>query len=559
MSIFEAKEFWSVNISNNEEFDGNSICIDNIDNESPPKNKICVSSFSGMLRIYEPSFGVAKVENLLFEKSFVNPILQINSGSFIINSPDRQIVILQSKKLLVVNFSNLRTSASMKICYEHKLIRNGFNLCLGRIGERSYDIIFVQSVDGVISIFEGETCVNNIAINEIIFPGPIGFLSRKDSFVISNTSYEIECYGYNNLATIKSKSEDRKILHSWKINIGELIKDIKIIENKITKKQEIIVLTDSFLTLLDENGKIIFQKKLDFDPMAIHCYNIEDPGYCSNKLINMMYMISTSSDHVMIYKGLNLVWALKIFDTSVYLNIGEFSGTKGLIVSLSDNGRLSVFYLGMESVKNTKLILPPARNMDLRALSMETEKMLNTIQKYESGIEIIPAETLQITVEVNPSVIYDEDYQDNKIFHSDDKGKIVRGQVNMVMSYHGYEAENIKISIITPPNVLCDDSNFIIDRLNNFQPTISKVLSFKVFSNFFPTFSNVKAYATYSLKNEKGVTERSTQSTGLEFDLPLSLFVRATAITKETPYKITLCTDKNPLSVIINKLIKIIS
>ena len=107
MSIFEAKEFWSVNISNNEEFDGNSICIDNIDNESPSKNKICVSSFSGILRIYEPSFGVSRVENLLFEKSFVNPILQINSGSFIINSPDRQMVILQSKRLLVVNFSNL--------------------------------------------------------------------------------------------------------------------------------------------------------------------------------------------------------------------------------------------------------------------------------------------------------------------------------------------------------------------------------------------------------------------------------------------------------------------
>ena len=33
MSIFQAKEWWSCNVGENEEFDHNSICIANIDNE----------------------------------------------------------------------------------------------------------------------------------------------------------------------------------------------------------------------------------------------------------------------------------------------------------------------------------------------------------------------------------------------------------------------------------------------------------------------------------------------------------------------------------------------
>lgn len=65
------------------------------------------------------------------------------------------------------------------------------------------------------------------------------------------------------------------------------------------------------LHYLEDNGKVIFQKKLDIEPMAIHVYGIEDKNYVNNKLINIMYMISSTQDHVLVYKGTNLVWALK--------------------------------------------------------------------------------------------------------------------------------------------------------------------------------------------------------------------------------------------------------
>lgn len=70
-------------------------------------------------------------------------------------------------------------------------------------------------------------------------------------------------------------------------------------------------MTETMLHYLDDNGRIIFQKKMDVDPMAIHTYNITDPNYINNKLINIMYMVSSNQDHILVYKGMNLCWALK--------------------------------------------------------------------------------------------------------------------------------------------------------------------------------------------------------------------------------------------------------
>lgn len=42
MSIFQIKEVWSAKVGNGEEFDGNSVCLGNIDNAQPAENKIIV-------------------------------------------------------------------------------------------------------------------------------------------------------------------------------------------------------------------------------------------------------------------------------------------------------------------------------------------------------------------------------------------------------------------------------------------------------------------------------------------------------------------------------------
>ena len=56
MSIFQAKEWWTAKVGEDEEFDHNSICIANIDNNRETgEDKIVVGSFQGKLRIYKPN------------------------------------------------------------------------------------------------------------------------------------------------------------------------------------------------------------------------------------------------------------------------------------------------------------------------------------------------------------------------------------------------------------------------------------------------------------------------------------------------------------------------
>ena len=550
MSIFQSKEFWSTSIvkAPDEEFDSNSIAIGNIDNDPKGTNKICISSMKGFLRFFEPHFRGNSSESLLYEKLYDDSILQIAIGNYIINSQDVQLGILQVKKFLVIQVSNLHGATTLKLCFDHKLKFNGHNFTKGRIGDRNYDIVFIQSTDGAISIYEQDSLINIVSFTEVIFPGAIGFLSNKDSFIISNTSYEVECYNYNNLATTKktsSQGQDR-ITHQWKANIGELTKDIQIIYNTLTKKEEIVSLSETLLNLIDSNGRITYQRKLDFEPMTFKVYNITDEKYVQNKIFDLMCMIATSANHILIYKGINLAWAVKVYETPIFLSFGDFDHIKSLIVSLSDNGNLSVMYLGMEPVKNMQVV--PSKALDPNFIAKETERLAVVIENYNKGVVAAPEDTLSISADVNSNIFFDEEPGD-KIFYKDNYGRIFRCQVVLEFSYDGLCASDIRINITCPYNVVCDDPIFTISSLTQKNNTIKKVVNFRVIENLFPTFTNIDIYATYYVQSEDARGEKTFQSTSLSIDLPLSLFLRISHENKKdnNTNKITLCTNKNPL------------
>lgn len=313
MSIFQCKDYWSTSVGKNEEFDCNGVCVGNIDNDKNKSTKIAISSFEGNLRIFEPTFGEFKLEHCLLDKNMGEPIYQISLGNIVINSNDKQMIILYKKRLQVIQFYDLKSTATSKVCFDHKLPRSGFNFCLGKIGDKGHDIIFVQSVDGVISIIEQDSVVNNIELYEMILPGCISYVDKKDYLILSTPSYEIECYSYSNLATVKSgkNNSENKIIHNWVVNVGEIVKEMKVITNVLTKRQEIYVLTDTVVFMVNTNGQIVFQKKMDYEPLTCFIYNIEDTNYVLNKSINIMQMIASDNGHVMIYKGSTLSWAFK--------------------------------------------------------------------------------------------------------------------------------------------------------------------------------------------------------------------------------------------------------
>ena len=79
----------------------------------------------------------------------------------------------------------------------------------------------------------------------------------------------------------------------------------------------------------------------------------------------------------MIYKGYQLAWMTKVFDTPVYISLNAFDNIQSLIVTLSDIGNLNVLYLGMEKVKNVKLI--KTKDIDPKKIAKEREKLSQII------------------------------------------------------------------------------------------------------------------------------------------------------------------------------------
>ena len=101
MSVFQLQEWWSVKMSEDEEFDHGCMVVGNIDNSEPAAEKIAVGSLQGMLRIYAPTKPQFRVEDLILEESLGQPILQLLLGRFIPSSTTLGLAVLHPKKLAV--------------------------------------------------------------------------------------------------------------------------------------------------------------------------------------------------------------------------------------------------------------------------------------------------------------------------------------------------------------------------------------------------------------------------------------------------------------------------
>ena len=553
MSIFESKEFWSTTVSKNkeEEFDRNSISTGIL--EQSKKTCISVGSFSGNLHIYIPSFGDNTPNTLKFSKKFEEPILQTEIGNYSrANNNIEQLAILLIHRLIVIKFRDFKPGND-SIEYEHKLKRNGHNLIKARVGDKNYDIIFVQSIDGAISIYEGENFINMVVLSEVIFPGQMGYLNQKDSLIISNTAYEIECYSFNSLATLKNDNASQIVKsfnHIWKVNLGELSTQMQVIYNNINKREEIVVLSETLLNLINSNGTLLYQKKLDFEPMCFYAYNITDDNYIKNQIFDLMCLISSTYHHIMIYKGFQLAWVAKVFDTPIYISLNNFENIQSLIVTLNEFGNLNVLYLGMEKIKNIKLI--KTKDIDPKKMIKEREKLSQIIDSYEKGNFINDKKNgLKINALVHKDIFYSKTKDENKVFYKDNYGKILESMVQLEFEYGSQEADDIHVNIICPYNIVCDDPIFVISSLgaksNN---KIKRNLKFRVIEQYDPTFNSIDVYASYYAveKNEKII-----KSSYISFELPLGLFVKVENEAKNNlKYLITLESDKP--SVKINEL-----
>lgn len=141
----------------------------------------------------------------------------------------------------------------------------------------------------------------------------------------------MEFYKYSDVAQ-QQNSDKKRPQPVWIRNLGEQAQ--KVIE--VPRLRGFLVIAEQMLFQLDDTGAIKAQKRLDYPPSTL----LVTP---SDTLI-----VASFTHHIMIYRDLVLQWAAKTDHVCHGLLIGVFNGVEGLMVTLNEQGYLSVIYLGAE-------------------------------------------------------------------------------------------------------------------------------------------------------------------------------------------------------------------
>uniref|UniRef100_A0A8C3KFU1 Bardet-Biedl syndrome 9 n=1 Tax=Calidris pygmaea TaxID=425635 RepID=A0A8C3KFU1_9CHAR len=361
MSLFKARDWWSTILGEKEEFDQGCLCVADVDNSGSGQDKIIVGSYMGYLRIFnphpvKPGEGI-QPEDLLLEVQLREPILQVEVGKFVSGTEGLHLAVLHCRKLCVYAVSGTLGNVEhgnqyqIKLMYEHNLQRTACNMTYGPFGGvKGRDLICIQSMDGMLMLFEQESYAFGRFLPGFLLPGPLTYSSRTDSFITVSSCRQVESYKYQVLAFAtdadeRQEAEQQKLssgkrVVDWVLNIGEQALDICVVSfNQAVSS--VFVLGERNFFCLKDNGQIRFMKKLDYSPS---CFI----PYCSVKEGTINTLVGNHSKMLNVYQDITLKWATQLPHVPVSVKVANLQDLKGVIVTLSDNGHLQCSYLGTD-------------------------------------------------------------------------------------------------------------------------------------------------------------------------------------------------------------------
>ncbi|XP_060604914.1 protein PTHB1-like [Ruditapes philippinarum] len=142
-------------------------------------------------------------------------------------------------------------------------------------------------------------------------------------------------------------------------------------------------------------------KKFEYD---VSCFN----PYASITEGTINYLIASHTQTLMVYQDICLKWAAKVDSVPVMVRVGNFQDLKGIVVTLSDSGRLECSYMGTDPA----LFIPPpveARELNYADMDKEMAQLQKIIKEKQANAAIMPnlsgkEEDLTINVHVSPSL-----------------------------------------------------------------------------------------------------------------------------------------------------------
>ncbi|EAN94101.1 Bardet-Biedl syndrome 9 protein [Trypanosoma cruzi] len=400
-SLFKLRDHWYSSYRGEEFSHFSALTLGNADNNPDAEDKIIFGSFSGTLRVLRPTKkGAAQPDDTLIEKDFGAPILQVAcrplepvSGG----QPKNLIVILFPKRLVLARLLRegdkeketentddfLSALYRFTIHYEVCLASASYNFTCGNFGRASHEMVCVQSMDGQITVVNHNTVVLQCFLprSQFLLPGCFLYCSQRDYFLTNNSAMNLMCYSFATLVSNRIKPEvymetnengvsktcGETISPSWTFLLGEDAVGIEVCRHTRglgAEDADIVVLCHYSLFVLRLSGELRFSKRLDVESLCLTSYLVPNANACN-------LLIGTVNGSVNVYSDASLDWSAKMaMDAPLCLAVGEFFKTRGMIVSLSTEGTVSVNYLGTDPEEKP---IQPLESKETDYVEMERE------------------------------------------------------------------------------------------------------------------------------------------------------------------------------------------
>nr|XP_060484827.1 protein PTHB1 [Panthera onca] len=560
MSLFKARDWWSTVLGEKEEFDQGCLCLADVDNTGNGQDKIIVGSFMGYLRIFNPhpvkTGDGAQAEDMLLEVHLRDPILQVEVGKFVSGTEMLHLAVLHSRKLCVYSVSGTLGNVEhgnqyqIKLMYEHNLQRTACNMTYGSFGGvKGRDLICIQSMDGMLMVFEQESYAFGRFLPGSLLPGPLAYSSRTDSFITVSSCRQVESYKYQVLAfaTDADKRQEteqqklgsgKRLVVDWTLNIGEQALDICIVSFN-QSASSVFVLGERNFFCLKDNGQIRFMKKLDCSPSCFLPYCSVSEGTINTLIGNHNHMLH-------IYQDVTLKWATQLPHIPVAVRVGCLHDLKGVIVTLSDDGHLQCSYLGTDP----SFFQAPkveSRELHYEELDIELKELQKIIKDVNKSQGIWPMtereDDLKVSAMVSPK--FDSVSQAADVEVGTDLVPSVTVKVTL---QNRLALQKAKLSVyVQPPLVLtCDQFTFEF-----MAPEMSRTVAFSVYLKGSYTPSELEGNAVVSYSRPSDINpDGIPRVIQCKFRLPLKLICLPGQPSKTASHKLTIDTNKSPVSLL---------
>uniref|UniRef100_A0A915JJ24 PTHB1 N-terminal domain-containing protein n=1 Tax=Romanomermis culicivorax TaxID=13658 RepID=A0A915JJ24_ROMCU len=132
----------------------------------------------------------------------------------------------------------------------------------------------------------------------------------------------------------------KRVTVDWSYNTGEPVIQIVVIDIA-PAPLSILALGERTIFCLSECGVLRFAEKLEYTPICLLGYAATYEGY-------VQYLVATQTQTLLLYVDTTLRWAAQMPRMPVCLDVLHESPLRGILVSVSDDGRLDWSYLGTD-------------------------------------------------------------------------------------------------------------------------------------------------------------------------------------------------------------------